>query len=92
VGAALQADGENEVRIFGLKHQKEKRSMDHFGLGCTELVGNCACPGPNFGRLVAERVAKRGGQHRQIARDIRNGMLSIPRPLRESLLAFLADI
>ena len=24
----LQADGENEVRIFGLKHQKEKRSMD----------------------------------------------------------------
>ncbi len=30
LGAALQADGENEVRIFGLKHQKEKRSMDHF--------------------------------------------------------------
>ena len=30
VGGALQADGENEVRIFDLKHQKEKRSMDHF--------------------------------------------------------------
>jgi hypothetical protein len=28
-GAALQADG--EVRCDGLKHQKEKRSMDHFG-------------------------------------------------------------
>jgi hypothetical protein len=30
LGAALQADGENEVRGDGLKHQKEKRSMDHF--------------------------------------------------------------
>jgi hypothetical protein len=29
-GAALQADGENEVRICGLKHQKEKRSMAYF--------------------------------------------------------------
>jgi hypothetical protein len=30
LGAALQADGEYEVRVNGLKHQKEKRSMDHF--------------------------------------------------------------
>jgi len=30
LGAALQADGEYEVRVYGLKHQKEKRSMDHF--------------------------------------------------------------
>jgi hypothetical protein len=30
LGAALQADGGNEVRVYGLKHQKEKRSMDHF--------------------------------------------------------------
>ena len=30
VHAALQADGEYEVRVYGLKHQKEKRSMDHF--------------------------------------------------------------
>src|SRR5260370_29963386 len=30
LGAALQADGEYEVRSHGLKHQKEKRSMDHF--------------------------------------------------------------
>jgi hypothetical protein len=27
---ALQADGEYEVRVYGLKHQKEKRSMDYF--------------------------------------------------------------
>ena len=30
MGAALLADGEYEVRVYGLKHQKEKRSMDHF--------------------------------------------------------------
>jgi transposase len=30
LGAALQADGEYEVRVNGLKHQKEKRSMDYF--------------------------------------------------------------
>jgi hypothetical protein len=30
LGAALQADGDYEVRGDGLKHQKEKRSMDHF--------------------------------------------------------------
>jgi transposase len=30
LGAALQADGGNEVDCYGLKHQKEKRSMDHF--------------------------------------------------------------
>ena len=29
MGAALLADGEYEVRGCGLKHQKEKRSMDH---------------------------------------------------------------
>jgi hypothetical protein len=30
LGAALQADGEYEVRGHGLKHEKEKRSMEHF--------------------------------------------------------------
>jgi hypothetical protein len=29
-GCWLQADGEYEVRVYGLKHHKEKRSMDHF--------------------------------------------------------------
>ena len=31
MGAALQADGETRSALSGLKHQKEKRSMDHFG-------------------------------------------------------------
>ena len=30
MGAALQADGETRSVVTGLKHQKEKRSMDHF--------------------------------------------------------------
>jgi transposase len=30
LGAALQADGETRSRFRGLKHQKEKRCMDHF--------------------------------------------------------------
>jgi hypothetical protein len=30
LGAALQADVETRSRFRGLKHQKEKRSMDHF--------------------------------------------------------------
>jgi hypothetical protein len=30
LGAVLHVDSENEVRVNGLKHQKEKRSMDHF--------------------------------------------------------------
>jgi len=32
LGVALQADGEYEVRVYGLKHQKERRSMDHFAV------------------------------------------------------------
>jgi hypothetical protein len=30
LGAALQADGETKSERAVLKHQKEKRSMDHF--------------------------------------------------------------
>ena len=44
MGAALQADGENEVRVYGLKHQKEKRSMDHFaGLDVFHNCTNMNC-------------------------------------------------
>jgi hypothetical protein len=43
LGAALQADGEYEVRVYGLKHQKEKRSMDHFaGLDVSLARANIA--------------------------------------------------
>jgi hypothetical protein len=39
LGAELQADGGNEVRAYGLKHQKEKRSMDHFAGRDAEVRG-----------------------------------------------------
>jgi tripartite-type tricarboxylate transporter receptor subunit TctC len=38
LGAALQADGETRSRFRGLKHQKEKRSMDHFAGGRVEVM------------------------------------------------------
>jgi hypothetical protein len=42
LGAALQADGETRSRFRGLKHQKEKRSMDHFaGLDCCSFATIC---------------------------------------------------
>jgi hypothetical protein len=31
----------NEVRVYGLKHQKEKRSMDHFAGGGALPSGAC---------------------------------------------------
>jgi hypothetical protein len=43
LGAALQADGEYEVRVYGLKHQKEKRSMTIAGLDVSvkDTSGHC---------------------------------------------------
>jgi hypothetical protein len=54
VGAALQADGENEVRIFGLKHQKEKRSMDHFAGLDVSVKETSICIVDDTGRIVRE--------------------------------------
>jgi transposase len=54
LGAALQADGEYEVRVYGLKHQKEKRSMDHFaGLdGSVKEISICIVD--DTGKIVRE--------------------------------------
>jgi transposase len=55
LGAALQADGEYEVTVVtGLKHQKEKRSMDHFaGLDVSVKQTN-VCIVDDTGRIVRE--------------------------------------
>jgi hypothetical protein len=37
MGAALQADGEYEVRVYGLQHQKEMGSMENFAGLATRL-------------------------------------------------------
>jgi hypothetical protein len=54
LGAALQADGENEVRVNGLKHQKEKRSMDHFAGLDVSVKETSVCIVDETGKIVRE--------------------------------------
>ena len=54
MGAALQADGEYEVRDHGLKHQKEKRSMDHFAGLDVSVKETSICIVDDTGRIVRE--------------------------------------
>jgi transposase len=54
LGAALQADVENEVRICGLKHQKEKRDMDHFAGLDVSVKETSVCIVDDTGRIVRE--------------------------------------
>ena len=54
MGAALQADGENEVLGDGLKHQKEKRSMDHFAGLDVSVKETSICIVDDTGRIVRE--------------------------------------
>jgi len=54
LGAALQADGEYEVRVYGLKHQKEKRSMDHFAGLDVSVKETSICIVDDTGRIVRE--------------------------------------
>jgi transposase len=53
LGAALQANGENEVRICGLKHQKGKRSMYYFAPDVS-VKETSACIVDDAGRIVRE--------------------------------------
>ena len=53
MGAALQADDEYEVRVYGLKHQKEKRSMDHAGLDVS-VKKTSVCIVDDTGKIVRE--------------------------------------
>jgi transposase len=54
LGAALQADGGNEVRCYGLKHQKEKRSMDHFAGLDLSVKETSVCIVDDTGRILRE--------------------------------------
>jgi transposase len=54
LGAALQADGEYEVRVDGLKHQKEKRSMDHFAGLDVSVKETSVCIVDDTGKIVRE--------------------------------------
>jgi hypothetical protein len=54
LGAALQADGGNEVHCHGLKHQKEKRSMDHFVGLDVSVKETSVCIVDDMGRILRE--------------------------------------
>ena len=47
-------DGENEVRCYGLKHQKEKRSMDHFAGLDVSVKETSVCIVDDTGKIVRE--------------------------------------
>jgi hypothetical protein len=54
LGAALQADGEYEVRADDLKHQKEKRSVDHFAGLDVSVKERSICIVDDTGKIVRE--------------------------------------
>jgi hypothetical protein len=54
LGAALQADGEYEVRVDDLKHQKEKRSVDHFAGLDVSVKETSICIVDDTGKIVRE--------------------------------------
>jgi transposase len=95
LGAALQADGENEVRIFGLKHQKEKRSMDHFAGLDVSVKETSVCIVDDTGRIVQE--VKVASEPEALLRVLMNPGYNIKRigleagPLSQWLFSALAD-
>jgi hypothetical protein len=54
LGPAPQADGEYEVRVDGLKLQKEKRSMDHFAGLDVSVKDTSVCIVDNTGKITRE--------------------------------------
>jgi hypothetical protein len=67
LGAALQADGDTGVtEVTGPKHQKEKRSMEHFGLDVS-VNETSICIVDDAGRIIREvKVASElGGLRRR---------------------------
>jgi hypothetical protein len=54
LGAALQADGETGSRFGGVKHQKEKRSKDHFAGLDVSVKQTSVCIVDDAGKIVRE--------------------------------------
>jgi len=88
LGAALQADGEYEVRVYGLKHQKEKRSA------------TASMNGQDFAALF-ERAIERSGKRPEVKQiecsaisrkenQKNNNLVQEPRPLVTT--AFINEI
>jgi transposase len=96
LGAALQADGENEVRIYGLKHQKEKRSMDHFAGLDVSVKETSLCIVDDTGRIVRE--VKVASEPEALLQVLMNPAYHFKRigleagPLSQWLFSALADV
>jgi hypothetical protein len=65
----LQADGETRS-VYGLKHQKEKRSMDHFAGLDVSVKNTSVCIVDDSGRIVREvKVASEPGALLLVLKD-----------------------
>jgi hypothetical protein len=95
LGAALQADGEYEVRVNGLKHQKEKRSMDHFAGQDVSVKQTSICIVDDTGRIVWE--VKAASEPEALLAVLRNPAYHFKRigleagPLSQWLFSALAE-
>jgi hypothetical protein len=72
LGAALQADGETRFALSGLKHQKEKRSMDHFAGLDVSVKDTSVCIVDDTGKIVREvKVASEPDALLAVLRNVR---------------------
>jgi hypothetical protein len=62
LGAAFQADGETKFAGSGLKHQKEKRSMDHFAGLDVPVKDASVSIVDGTGEIVQERIFRTLGR------------------------------
>jgi transposase len=95
LGAALQADGGNEVHCYGLKHQKEKRSMDHFAGLDVSVKETSVCIVDDTGRMLRE--VKVASEPEALLQVLRNPAYRFKRigleagPLSQWLFSALAE-
>jgi hypothetical protein len=78
----LQADGETRSRICGLKHQKEKRSMEHFAGLDVSVKDTSVCVVDDAGKIVRE--VKVASEPAALLADSRRRVAvreSMPRPV-----------
>jgi hypothetical protein len=77
---------ENEVRVYGLKHQKEKRSMEHFAGLDVSVKETSVCIVDDTGRIVGE--AKVASEPDALLAVLKNrAYLSLPKILSERIRA-----
>jgi transposase len=93
LGAA--PDGGNEVRCYGLKHQKEKRSMDHFAGLDVSVKETSVCIVDDTGKILRE--VKVASEPEALLQVLRNPAYRFKRigleagPLSQWLFSALAE-